>query len=348
MSAHRRGHALLHISLVILLLTILLAVPLNTAAQDDVHVFITGPDTLPTNTTVQYTIRITGGPADEDDANGSFSYTGRLDMPNPIGAIMDPQEGISMENIFIVNVTTPETPQEMTMVVNGTSFTNVNDTMWSGDVSKAIEVFKPYRVNISAVVRNPGPADVKGALVTFYVDGDLIVNKTVDLAANTTQNVNWDWVAPPEEKGEHDVEVRINEAGTLLEFDTGDNVMTMTIYVGEKPERPVHPIMFFSNGGLMFTLIFFASLFAFAAFVMWWRTRRGRAYYTPTQSSVMYFEGFLMVAFSLPMFYVADVLFANTEATGDPWVTSIAATALFALGFLTVLFTWRRSRKKKR
>jgi hypothetical protein len=346
-----RGHALLHLSLVILLLTILLAVPLNAAAQDDVHVFITGPDTLPTNTTVQYTIRITGGPAEEDAENGTFSFIGHLDMPEPLGAEMEPKESISQENTFVVNVTTPTTPQEMTMVVDGTSTTNITDinkTMRSGDVSKAITVFKPYRVNISAVVRNPSAADVKGAQVTFYVDGDLIGNRTLDLAANSTRNVNWEWVAPPEEKGLHDVEVRINEAGTLLEFDTGDNVMTTTIYVGEKPERPVHPVMLFSNGGLMFTLIFFAVLFAFAAFVMWWRTRRGRAYYTPTQSSVMYFEGFLMVTLSLPMFYAADVLFADTDATGDPWVTSIAATALFALGFLTVLFTWRRSRKKKR
>ena len=346
MSAYRRYHMAFHIGLIALLLTILLAVPLNTVAQDDVHVFITGPDTLPTNTTVQYTIRITGGPAKVE--NSSWSYNGHMDMPSPKGASMDPQEATAAENIFVVNVTTPEIPQEMIIVVNGSSYTNENDTMWSGDVSKAIEVFKPYRVNISAVVRNPGPADVKGAQVTFFVDGEMVGNKTLDVAANTTENVNWEWVAPPEEKGEHEVEVRINDAGTLLEFDTGDNVMTKTIYVGEKPERPVHPIMSFSNAGLMFTLIFFAILFAFAAFVMWRNTHRGRSYYTPTQTSVMYFEGFLMVAFSLPMFYVADVLFANTDATGDPWVTSFAATALFSLGFLTVLFTWHRSRKKKR
>ncbi len=346
MSAQRRYHILLHLSLIALLMSVLLAIPLNTMAQDDVHVFITGPNTLPTNTTAQYTIRITGGPAETE--GGNWSYNGRLDMPSPAGASMDPQQAMSVENIFMVNVTSPATPQEMTLVINGSSYTNVNDTMWSGEVSKAIEVFKPFRINISAVVRNVGHADVNGAKVTFYVDGVYVGNKTIDILANTTENVNWEWVAPPEEKGLHQVEARINEAGTLLEFDTGDNVMTKTIYVGERPKRPVSPIMSFSNGGLIFTLNFFAILFAFAAFVMWRNTHRGRAYYTPTQTKVMYFEGFLMVAFSLPMFYVADVLFANTDASGDPWVTSIAATALFALGFFTILLTWHRSRKKKR
>lgn len=351
MSAQGRYRIVLHTGLVALLLTVLFAVPLNTAAQEDVHVFITGPDTLPTNTTVQYTIRITGGPAGVEGSNGTFSYLAKLEMPEPRGAELEPQQAESKESTFVVNVTTPETPQEMTMVVNGSSTTNITDinvTSWSGDVSKIIEVFKPFRVNISAVVRNPGPADVKGAKVTFYVDGDLIGNKTLDLSANTTENVFLEWVAPPEEEGLHEVEVRVNDEGTLLEFSTGDNVMTKTIYVGEKPDRAVHPIMYFSNGGVMFVLMFFAILFAFGAFVMWWRTRRGRAYYTPTQTNAMIFEGFLMVAFSIPMFYVADVLFANPDAAGDPWVTSFTATSLFILGFLTILLTWSRSKKKKK
>jgi hypothetical protein len=239
----------------------------------------------------------------------------------------------------------------MTMVINGTSTTNITDinkTMWSGDVSKTIEVFKPYRVNISAVVRNPGLADVKDAVVTFYIDGEFIGNRTLDLAANTTEKVYWEWVAPPEEKGLHDVEVRINEDGSLLEFDSGDNIMTKTIYVGERPERPVSPVMAFSNGGLMFMLMFFGILFFIGALIMWRNTHRGRAYYTPTQTKVMLFVGFLMVLFSIPMFYAADVLFANPDASGDPMITSGVATILFALGFLTILLTWLRAKKKKR
>lgn len=346
MSAQRLQHILLHLSLIALLMSVLLAIPLNTMAQDDVHVFITGPDTLPTNTTVQYTIQITGGPAEVE--GGNWSYNGRIDMLSPAGATMDPQEAISAEKIFKVNITSPMAAQEMTMIINGSSATNETNAVWSGEVVKTIDVFKPYIVNISAVVRNPGPADVKGAKVTFYVDGELIGNKTLDLAANTTQNVNWEWVASPEEKGLHGVEVRINDEGTLLEFDSGDNIMTKTIYVGEIPERPIHPVMIFSNAGMLFSSNFFAALFAFGAFIMWWRTRRGRAYYTPTQTNVMYFLGIAYVIISLPMFYVADVLFANPDATGDPWVTAIAATLLFALGFITVLLTWDRHRKKKR
>jgi hypothetical protein len=342
---------LLHIGIMALLFTMLLSLPINTAAQEDVHVFITGPDTLPTNTTAQYTIRITGGPADVEGANGTFRFIGHLDMPDPLGAVMDPQDGVSDKKTFYVNITTPNNPQDMTMVINGTSTTNVtnmNETMWSGDVSKAISVFEPYRVNITAVVKNPSPADVRDAKVTFYVDDELIGNKTVNLDANSTETVSIEWVAPPEEKGLHTVEVRVNDDGSILEFNTGDNVMTKTIYVGKRPERPVSPIMAFSNGGLIFVLMFFAFVFFLVTVFMWWRTRRGRAYYTPAQNNFIFVEGILMIFFSMPMFYVADVLFTDSDATGDPVATAASATVLFALGFLTVLFTWLRAKRKKR
>jgi len=351
MSTRRRSHLAAYMGLAALLLAVLAAVPLNAMAQEDVHVFIAGPSILPTNTTVQYTISITGGPAAEDPENGTYSYIARLDMQSPVGALLEPQEAMSSNHIFTVNVTTPEFPQEMTLVVDGTSTTNITDinlTKSSGEVNKTIEVFKPFRVNISANVRNPGPAEVKGARVTFYVDGELIGNRTVDLWANTTEAVYLEWVAPPEEEGEHEVEVRINDDGSLLEFDTGDNVMRQTIYVGDIPKRPVHPIMFFSNAGMLFSMNFWAVLVTFGAFVMWWRTRRGRAYYTPAQTNIMYLLGIVNIMVSLPMFYVADVLYANPDATGDPWLTAFGATLLFALGLLTVLFTWDRHRRKKR
>lgn len=345
--------ALFHTCLLVLLVSAVLAVPVMCSAQEDVHVFITGPDSLPVNTTVEYTIRITGGPADEQTGVGNFSYKARMEGDeDPPWGELKPQEGESANNTFTINVKTPENAQTLSLIVNGSSSVMINETvediMSSGEVIKTIEVFTPIIVDISATIRNTGASDVEGAVITFYVDGEKIGNTTVDIAANLTGTVNMDWVASKDEVGVHEVEVRINEEGGLLEFTNSDNVLTKTIYIGDRPERERRPIMFFSNGGLMVVLNLLAILFLFGAFMMRRNTVRGRAYYTPTQNGAMYFMGTLMIALSLPFFYVADVLFQNPDAAGDPWVTSFAGTLLFALGLLIVLLTWDRVRKKRR
>ena len=58
----------------------------------------------------------------------------------------------------------------------------------------------------------------------------------------------WEWVASKDDKGEHEVEVRINEDGTLLEFNNGDNVLRKTIYLGDRPEPPMGWVMIFNSG----------------------------------------------------------------------------------------------------
>ncbi|UCF09116.1 MAG: hypothetical protein JSW28_05415 [Thermoplasmata archaeon] len=318
-------------------------------AQDsDVHVFVTGPDTLPINTTVEYTIRITGGPAEESGGNWSFVARMQAEEAIPIGAELDPQNATSEENIFVLNVTTPQHPQQITLIVNGSSSTNDTNIQWSGEVFKDVTVFEPYIVNITATVRNPGVADVSGAVVSFYVDGNLIGNRTVDVLANSTESIYVEWVASTKDEGEHIVVVKLNDNGALLEFDSGDNIIRRTIYVGERPERELHPIMYFRNAGLLFTLITVSVLFAAIAFLMRRNTIRGRGYYTPGQSSVMYFEGFLMVALSLPVLYVSQVLYSNPDVEGDANTILAVGIALFILGFLAVLFTWDRTRRKRR
>ena len=343
-----KGHRfiLMHLCILCFLIFAIMAAQYQALAQpDEVHVFITGSDTLPTNTTTQYTIRITGGPAEN---NGTWGFEAKLEGPEGIlkGADLEPINGTSSENTFKVNLTTPDYTQVIYLIVNGSSF-NTTDRVWSGEVTKEITVFEPIRVNISAKIRNTRLIDVKGAVVTFYVDGALIGNKTVDVPANSTEEVYIEWMVSKTEEGEHEVEVRINEDGNLLEFDDGDNVMRKTIYVGERPPREMSPIMIF-NSGIVFIIDTVAFLFFIGAFMMRRKTLRGRGYYGASATNIMYFMGILMIILSLPIFVVSQILTENPDVSGDPVGRLIEGIWIFVLGFGTILLTWDRTKKKRR
>ncbi|UCG68128.1 MAG: hypothetical protein JSV09_09895 [Thermoplasmata archaeon] len=323
------------------------------AKADDVRLFIHGPEKLQVNTSAEYIIEITGGPAEE---GGNWSFAARIadkdNMPVPSASVV-PDNMTSPQNSFKVNVTSPNEAQTIVLIANGTSFINLTNLSRSGDYSKEIEVFEPIIVNISATIRNPSLSDVKEAIISFYIrpkDGSFtkLGNKTVDVGANSTQDVHIEWVASKTDYGEYEVEVRIDEEGTLLEFNDGDNVMRETIYIGDRPERTQSPIMIF-NSGLVFILDVIAFFFFIGALWMRRKTVRGRGYYSTTATNTMYFEGLVMILLSIPVFSVSQIISANPDdVSGDPTGRMIEAIWIFVLGFLTILLTWDRTRKKRR
>jgi hypothetical protein len=218
----------------------------------------------------------------------------------------------------------------------------------SEHVLKEIAVYEPIPVNISANISNKGSIEVANVTISFYVDGELVGTNITDVPANSTSLVYLIWSASESDKGEHVVEIRINEEGTLLEFDTGDNVMKKTIYIGERPERELSPIMGFNNAGVMFLIFFFAIIFLLGAFWMRYRTLRGRSHYDVRSNYGMYFMGILMIALSFPVMYVSQVLTANPVVDGDSTIKMIEGIVVFILGFLIILLTWDRVRKKRR
>lgn len=352
LGSKRKGHRLilLHLFISCFFIFVIMVAQYQILAQsDEVHVFITGPDALPINTTAEYTIQITGGPPGDVK---NWSFEAKVEGPDvmPGDADVLPRNATSSENIFKVNVTTPESTQIIYLIVNGSS-SNITDMVWSGEVSKEIEVFEPIIVNISAFIRNAHQIDVKGALITFYVDGALIGNRTMDVPANGTEEVYIEWVASKTDEGEHEVEVRINEDGNLLEFEDGDNIMRKTIYVGERPQREMRPIMIFNNSGLVVLIEILAIFFFIGAFIMRRNTLRGRGYYGSAASNVMYFESILMIVLSLPLFTVSQIVSENPDVFDDPNLSLlrlIDGILIFVLGFVTILLTWDRTRKKRR
>jgi hypothetical protein len=299
---------------------------------------------------VEYSIKITGGPAEENKTAANWSYVARLEEEGGVVKTLSivPDNGTSMNNTFKINLTTTESAQTLILIVNGSSATDDTDAVYSGEVVQEIEVFEPIPVNISAIIRNPTKFDVQGAVVSFYVDGNLIGNQTVDVFANSTKLAYMDWIFSRKDVGEHTVEIRINEALNLLEFEGGDNVLIMTIYVGERPQREQMPIMIF-NSGLVFVIEVIAFFFFLGAFLMRRNTLRGRGYYSPASTNIMYIEGILVVVLSVPVFYVSQIMSANADdVSGDATGRLIEAVFIFIMGFLTILMNWDRTRRKKR
>ena len=333
----------LNISLILIIgFTVLLG---NVLGQEEVRVFITGPDSLPTNATVEYIIRIIGGPAESlgENESANWSFEAQLEMPTPAGAKILPINGSSKVNIFSINVTAPPDARDITLEVNGSS-SNGTTSDYSGTIIKEIDIFRPITVNITAVVRNPTEINVNGAVITFNVDGDVLGNLTENILANTTKEVYWEWVTSKDDKGAHDVEVTINEDGRILEFEDGDNVMRKTIYIGERPAREMRLIMIF-NSGLVLIIEIIAIFFVFGAYLMRRNTIRGRGYYSPRSTYSMFFFGILFIALSIPVFSVSQILVDNPDV-GDATSRLIDGVLIFILGFVTIMLTWDRSRKK--
>jgi hypothetical protein len=352
---HRTSKAsrryMIRLGLPILLIIMFLCTILSTsvaAQSQEVRVFIIGPDVLPINVSFEYTVRIIGGPADNLGVNetANWSYSAGLGVLKPPGASVTPEESNSTENVFLINVTASDSPTKLSLEVNGTS-SNGTQTNWSGAVFKEIEVFKPITVNITAVVRNPSDIDVRDAVISFYVDGKMVGNLTEGISANSTKEVYWEWIASKDDKGEHEVEVWINEDGKLLEFNNGDNVLRKTIYLGQRPERKWGPIMIF-NSGLGFIIGAIAFVFVFMAVLMWRATKRGRGYYSPGSSYSMYFVGIFSMVLSVPIIAVSQILAENPEVAGDSTGKFIEGLVIFIMGFLIILLTWDRTRGRKK
>jgi hypothetical protein len=342
---------LLLLCLLFFLITSFTIIPGITCAQpDEVHVFIDGPSELSTNTTVEYTVKITGGPAEENATAANWSFSARLEGEDgdAKGGSIEPMDNYSKNNTFKINLRASSNAQTLTLIVNGSSATNDTNSAWSGEVIQEIEVFEPIPANISAIIRNPTQFDVQWAVVSFYLDGTHIGNQTVDVPANSTELVYMEWIFSKKEVGEHTIEIRINEDLNLLEFESGDNIKTMVIYVGDRPDREQMPIMVF-NSGLVFVIEVIAFFFFLGAFLMRRNTLRGRGYYSPASTKVMYFEGVLVIVLSVPVFYVSQIMAANPDdISGDSVGRLIEAVFIFIMGFLTILMNWDRTRRKKR
>jgi hypothetical protein len=203
----------------------------NAQAYSDIIINLDCPNYAGKLEPVSCKLSVTGGPA--GDMGGNFSYKMEIIADNKTGSLVSPSSGSSSTGLFNMTVTMPgEAPQTIKLRVNVTS-----EDLNSGDTRDKVKDFEIKIVDpivITATVYNTGAVQAKNVSAKFYADDQFLGERKFDLPAgeSTTLLYNWTWlnVAP----GKHTVTVVLDSDDSIVEFSTGNNVYSMTIYVGEK------------------------------------------------------------------------------------------------------------------
>lgn len=206
--------------------------PGNAAALSDVSIQLDVPGFAGRSQKVECTLMISGGPA--GDLGGNFSYKAEIVADNRTGSSVFPSSGSSSSGVFKINVTMPgEAFQTIKVKVNATS---EEDVITGGESVYRVKEFEVKIVDpivIKATVYNVGAVDAEGVEAKFYADEQLLGSMTFTVPADSSKVItyNWTWASVP--NGEHVVTVVIDDPNSLVEFSDGNNVYSMTVYVGD-------------------------------------------------------------------------------------------------------------------
>ncbi len=179
---------------------------------------------------VPVTLTMAGGPA--GDTGGNFSYKAEITASNKTGSSVSPNQDSSASGVFKLNLTMPGYgPQTIKIKVNATSKATTLESR-SVEVEFTMKVVDP--IVISAEVFNLGPVDAGNVTAKFYADGTYLDSKKFNVSAFSSTVVSYNWTSPSIKEGKHVVSVVIDDPNQIVEFSDGNNVYSMTIYVGEE------------------------------------------------------------------------------------------------------------------
>lgn len=208
------------------------------SAYNPVEVSMVIPTFAGTLEKVECTLTVSGGPAAVLGTN--YTYKAEIVADNKTGSSVTPSTGGSPTGVFKLNVTMPGEAQTIKVRVNATSK--------GDDSSETVYKVREYEVNvvspikISATVYNTGDVDAENVTATFYADGILLGEQVFGVAAGESRTVTHNWTWAKIANGEHVVTVVIDDEDGIVEFSDGNNVYSMTIYVGSQG-NPVGAIL---------------------------------------------------------------------------------------------------------
>lgn len=187
---------------------------------------------------VQCTLTVSGGPAAVLGTN--YTYKAEIIADNKTGSSVTPSTGGSPTGVFQINVTMPGEAQTIKVRVNATS--KGEDSAETVYKVREYEVDVVSPIKISATVYNTGDVDAKNVTATFYADGILLGEQVFDVAAGASRTVTHNWTWANIADGEHVVTVVVDDEDGVVEFSDGNNLYSMTIYVGSQG-NPVGAIL---------------------------------------------------------------------------------------------------------
>ncbi len=219
----------------------LLAIPStqNASAYSDVSLQFDGPGFAAKLEKVPCTLTVSGGPA--GDVGGNFTYKAEIVADNETGSSVSPSTGSSSSGVFRFNLTMPgEAGQTIKVKLNVTS----KDPVTGDEVDKArefdIKVVDP--IILRATVYNVGSVEAKNVTAKFYVDDIYLGKRVFDIPAGLSKELTYNWTWLNVDNGEHTVMVVLDDADDLVEFSSGNNIYTMTVYIGEE-SNPIGAVL---------------------------------------------------------------------------------------------------------
>lgn len=232
-ASHSRRRLVALAALAALAVPLLAALPVtqNAQAYSDIEIDLDCPTFAGTLEQVKCKLTITGGPA--GDVGGNFSYKVEIIADNETGSSVTPSGGSSAAGVFNFTVTMPgEAQQTIKLRVNATS-----KDLISGDTRDKVKDFEVKVVEpivITATVYNTGAVEAKNVTAKFYADSVFIGERTFNLAAGASIKLTQNWTWLNFDTGKHTVTVVVDDKDGIVEFSDGNNVYTMTVYVGEE------------------------------------------------------------------------------------------------------------------
>jgi len=236
-------------AIALLVVMITTTIPIQQARADEVGISIQGPPAIGISKMVNFTVLVSGGPA-AGAKNGTYSIKGwvlgeKVETAKPLAS--SPFVGNSTDGKFVVNVTAPDHTGKITLVVEATS-RGENETQ--SQAKKELDIFVVNPITIDVKIINHGQTSAKNVTIFYYLDGDLIGNRTLpDLPAKNTTNISFEYAPPTLTPGRHVLRAVIDPRHALVEFDEGNNVLEREffLYSPEPDTLPYWVILFIAT-----------------------------------------------------------------------------------------------------
>lgn len=207
----------------------LLGVSGVSSAYTPVEISLELPSFAATLQAIPCTLEISGGPA---ELGANFTYKAEIIAGNTTGSSVSPSTGSAASGVFNLTITMPGEAQDIKVKINATSRTPNSSEYVSKVKEFEIKVVAP--IVITATVYNTGHVDAENVTAKFYADGIVLGEQKFAVAAGQSKELvhNWTWANIAD--GKHVVTVIIDDADGIVEFSDGNNVYSMTIYVGSQ------------------------------------------------------------------------------------------------------------------
>ncbi len=185
-----------------------------------------------TSDNVEVTITANGGPA--GDVGGNYTVVDiKATGTNTTGFDWQPKSPSNEDGLFKINLSMPaEGGQTLTLTVNVTSRSADFEAQTYATFEFTIKIVQP--IVLRALVYNTGTVEAKNVTANFFADGILIHTVEFNVSAGKSVALSYNWTSPNIKRGQHEITVTVDDPLKVVEFSDGNNVLTLTIFVGEK------------------------------------------------------------------------------------------------------------------